>query len=645
MEESALEEYKSSLDWGAELVPSLMWILKYWAGAAAITLMVVILLARFTVWGRQYWRITGDYFKGRDSVRIWIWLAVLLLSVIIMVRIDVLLSYFSNDLYTALQVAFEATSANEARIRSDAIRGFWTALGIFGILATIYISMVMLDIYLTQRFIIRWRTWLTVRLTGAWLDDRAYYRGRFTDAQTDNPDQRIQQDVDIFTTGVGGTPNTPTNGTGSTLLFGAISSVTTVLAFIPILWNLSFPVTLFGVTLPKALFWVAFVYVFLATVVAIWIGRPLIRLSFRNEATNAAFRYALVRLRDAAEAVGFYRGEKTERGILRERFDGIITNYRDYVRKTLQFTGWNLAMSQAITPLPLAVQAQNLFSGKMDFGDVTQSASAFSSITNSLSFFRNVYDSFAAYRASIIRLYGLVEECHQSGKMPSLETVPSSDGSLQLSQVEVRTPAGGQLVDPLDLRLESGDSMVITGRSGAGKTTLLRSLAQMWPYATGTIRRPAEGNETMFLSQLPYVPLGDLRTVVSYPAESGDIPDSELERVLQQVALSHLAGRLDEVADWAKVLSPGEQQRIAFARILLTRPRAVFLDEATSALDEGLEYAVYDLLHSELPAMILVSVSHRPSVDQHHRQHLELLGDGEWRLGLVDKDPAGAGLP
>ena len=645
MEEIALEEYESSLDWGAELVPSLMWILRYWAGAAVITLVVVILLARFTVWGRQYWRITGGYFTGRDSVRIWIWLAVLLLSVIIMVRIDVLLSYFSNDLYTALQVAFEATSANEPEIRSDAISGFWTALGIFGILATIYISMVMLDIYLTQRFIIRWRTWLTLRLTGAWLDDRAYYRGRFTDPQTDNPDQRIQQDVDIFTTGVGGTPNTPTNGTGSTLLFGAISSVTTVLAFIPILWNLSFPVTLFGVTLPKALFWVAFVYVFLATVVAIWIGRPLIRLSFRNEATNAAFRYALVRLRDAAEAVGFYRGEKTERGILRERFDGIITNYRDYVRKTLQFTGWNLAMSQAITPLPLAVQAQNLFSGKMDFGDVTQSASAFSSITNSLSFFRNVYDSFAAYRASIIRLYGLVEACDQAGKMPSLETLPSTDGSLQLSGVEVRTPAGGQLVDPLDLRLESGDSMVITGRSGAGKTTLLRSLAEMWPYASGSIRRPAEGNETMFLSQLPYVPLGDLRAVVSYPAESGEIPEIELDRVLREVSLSHLIGRLNEIADWAKVLSPGEQQRIAFARILLTRPKAVFLDEATSALDEGLEYALYDLLHSQLPAMILVSVSHRPSVDQHHRQHLELLGDGGWQLGLVDKDPAGAGLP
>ncbi len=162
-----MEEYESSLDWGAELVPSLLWILKYWAGAAVITLVLLVLLARFTVWGRQYWRITGDYFSGRGSVRIWLWLAVLLLSVIIMVRIDVLLSYFSNDLYTALQVAFEATSANEDAIRADAISGFWFSLGVFGILATIYISMVMLDIYLTQRFIIRWRTWLTNRLTGA----------------------------------------------------------------------------------------------------------------------------------------------------------------------------------------------------------------------------------------------------------------------------------------------------------------------------------------------------------------------------------------------------------------------------------------------------------------------------------------------
>ena len=629
------------MDWGNELVPSLLWILKAWAISAALTLIARVLLARFTVWGRQYWRVTGGYFTGRSAVKLWVWLGVLLLSVMISVRISVLLSFFSNDLYTSLQVAFEATSANEEVMRADAIRGFWNALIIFGILATIYISQVMLDIYLTQRFIIRWRTWLTDRLTGDWLGDRAYYRGRFTDSQTDNPDQRIQADVDIFTTGTGGSPNSPTVGTGSMLLFGAVSSVSTVVAFIPILWNLSFDVTIFGVTLPKALFWVAFVYVFFATVVAFWIGRPLIRLSFRNELTNAAFRYALVRLRDAAEAVGFYRGETTERGLLRTRYDSIITNYRAYVRRTLQFTGWNLAMSQIITPLPLIVQAPNLFSGKMDFGDVTQSASAFSNISDSLSFFRNAYDQFAAYRASIIRLHGLVEANHLAREMPSLETVDSPDGSLELRRVEVRTPGGSQLVDPLDLRLEPGDSMVVTGRSGTGKTTLLRSLAQMWPYTSGTVQRPADGHQTMFLSQMPYVPLGDLRTVVSYPAAAGEISDEELQQVLAKVALPHLTNRLNEEEDWAKVLSPGEQQRVAFARILLTRPKVALLDEATSALDEGLEFVVYDLVRTELPETVLVSVSHRPAVDQYHEQHLELLGDGAWRLGRVDRpEPA-----
>ena len=629
------------MDWGNELVPSLLWILKAWAISAALTLIVLVLLARFTVWGRQYWRVTGGYFTGRSAVKLWVWLGVLLLSVMISVRISVLLSFFSNDLYTSLQVAFEATSSNEEVMRADAIRGFWNALIIFGILATIYISQVMLDIYLTQRFIIRWRTWLTDRLTGDWLGDRAYYRGRFTDSQTDNPDQRIQADVDIFTTGTGGSPNSPTVGTGSMLLFGAVSSVSTVVAFIPILWNLSFDVTIFGVTLPKALFWVAFVYVFFATVVAFWIGRPLIRLSFRNELTNAAFRYALVRLRDAAEAVGFYRGETTERGLLRTRYDSIITNYRAYVRRTLQFTGWNLAMSQIITPLPLIVQAPNLFSGKMDFGDVTQSASAFSNISDSLSFFRNAYDQFAAYRASIIRLHGLVEANHLAREMPSLETVDSPDGSLELRRVEVRTPDGSQLVDPLDLRLEPGDSMVVTGRSGTGKTTLLRSLAQMWPYTSGTVQRPADGHQTMFLSQMPYVPLGDLRTVVSYPAAAGEISDEELQQVLAKVALPHLTNRLNEEEDWAKVLSPGEQQRVAFARILLTRPKVALLDEATSALDEGLEFVVYDLVRTELPETVLVSVSHRPAVDRYHEQHLELLGDGAWRLGRVDRpEPA-----
>ncbi|MEI6697506.1 MAG: ABC transporter ATP-binding protein/permease [Mycobacteriaceae bacterium] len=631
-----MDTYTPSRDWAHELVPSLVWILEAWAIAAALTMMVLVLLGRFTPWGRQYWRVTGGYFTGRQSLMIWVWLAVLLLSTMIAVRLNVLLSYQGNDLFEALQMAFTARGASDPMARDSAIHGFWISLVVFAVLATIYVSRVMLDIYLTQRFIIRWRTWLTDRLTGDWLSDRAYYRTRFTDTDTDNPDQRIQQDVDVFTTGVGASPNSPMVGSASMLVFGAISSVSNVVSFIPILWALSGPVTLFGITLDRALFWVAFIYVFFATFVAFYIGRPLVRLSFLNEATNAAFRYALVRLRDAAEAIGFYRGENVERGLLRRRYDAIIDNYRAFVRRTIGLTGWNLTMSQIISPLPLLVQAPRLFAGEVTFGDVTQSSSAFSTISDSLSFFRNAYDSFAAYRASIIRLHGMVETNQITRELPRLETHPSTDGSVELHRVEVRTPSGSQLVDPLDLRLEPGEGLVITGVSGVGKTTLLRSLAQMWPYTSGVLRRPVEGHQTMFLSQLPYVPLGDLRTVVSYPASAGEISDEDLQRTLTRVALSQLTGRLNEVQDWAKVLSPGEQQRVAFARVLLNKPRAVFLDEATSALDEGLEYAVYDLVRTELPNTILVSVSHRPSVERHHRRHLELLGEGAWRLGGVE---------
>ena len=630
-----MENFKPSLDWAHEFVPSMLWILKTYAITAVLSLLVLVLLAKFTVWGRQYWRITGDYFKGRKSIGVWAWVAVLLLSTIISVRLDVLLSYYGNDLFTSLQVAFQGRGADNDEMRESGIHGFWMSLIVFAILATIYISRVMLDIYLTQRFIIRWRMWLTDRVTCDWLDDRAYYRTRFTDSDIDNPDQRIQYDVDIFTAGVGSSPNTPMVGTSSTLLFGAINSLVTVVSFTLILWNLSGPLTSFGLTLGHALFWVVLIYVVFATIIAFWIGHPLIRLSFRNELTNAVFRYALVRLRDAAEAVGFYRGEDAERGLLRTKFAAIIANYRRFVNRTIALTGWNLSMSQIINPLPLVIQAPRLFKGQIDLGDVTQSSSAFGSIHDSLSFFRNAYDSFAAYRAAIIRLHGLVETNQAARELPTLTTVDSHDGSVELKRVEVRTPSGAQLVDPLDVRLEPGETLVITGRSGAGKTTLLRSLAQLWPYTSGTLCRPTEDHATMFLSQMPYVPLGDLRTVVSYPANSGEISDENLMRALSQVALSHLSNRLNDAQDWAKVLSPGEQQRIAFARVLLTRPRAVFLDESTSALDEGLEFALYDLVRTELPNTILVSVSHRHTVEQHHTRHLELLGEGEWRLGRI----------
>ncbi|GFG75991.1 ABC transporter ATP-binding protein/permease [Mycobacterium botniense] len=632
--------FTPSIDWGHALPDSLWWIAQAWAISAVCVVVMLVVLRYAAPWGRQYWRVTHGYFTGVRAVPVWLMLAVLLLSVIVAVRLNVLLSYQGNDLNTAVQKAVEGLASGNDEVKRSGIHGFWMSLGIFCVLAAIFVARVMADIYLTQRFIIAWRVWLTDHLTNDWLDGRAYYRDLFIDNTIDNPDQRIQQDIDIFTAGAGGTPNIPSNGTGSTLLFGAVESVVSVFSFTAILWNLSGRLNVLGVEIPRAMFWTVIIYVLVATIVAFWIGRPLIWLSFRNEKLNAAFRYALVRLRDAAEAVGFWRGERAERSQLWQRFTPIIDNYRRYVRRTIGFNGWNWSMTQLIVPLPWVIQAPRLFAGKIQFGDVTQTATAFGNIEESLSFFRNQYDAFAAFRAAIIRLHGLVDANTRGRELPVLATAPSGDGSVELDGVEVRTPQGAQLIDPLDIRLDRGDSLVITGPSGSGKTTLLRSLAELWPYTSGTLRRPDGDYETMFLSQLPYVPLGDLRAVVSYPSAPGEIPDDVLREALAKVALAHLGERLDEQADWAKVLSPGEQQRVAFARVLLTKPKAVFLDESTSALDEGLEFALYQLLRSELPDTILVSVSHRHTVEQHHEHLLELLGEGEWRLSRIEREPA-----
>ncbi|HUH68812.1 MAG TPA: ABC transporter ATP-binding protein/permease [Mycobacterium sp.] len=635
-----MERFKPSIDWGHELVSSTRWILEAWAVTGTCLLIVAIVVVQFTRWGGQFWRITGDYFTGRRSAPVLTLFSVLLLSVMISVRITVLLTYYSNDLYSALQTAFQGAAAGDDVVRDSGIHGFWVAIWTFCVIATLHVIQVMADLYLAQRFFIRWRVWLTDRLTADWLDGRAYYRGRFIEPPIDNPDQRIQQDIDIFTAGVGGATNTPSVGTSATLLFGAVRSVVSVVSFATILWHLSGTLVVLGISIPKALFWVVFAHVLVATVIAFWIGHPLIRFSFRNERFNAAFRYALVRLRDAAEPVSLYRGEPAERAQLGYRFAETIANYRRYLRRTIGFLGWNVTMSQTINPLPFIVQAPRLFAGSIKLGGVIQSAGAFGQIEESLSFFRNAYDRFASYRAAIIRLNGLAEANAKARKLSELSVVASNDGSLKLSDVEVRTPAGKQLIEQLDLRLVPGDALVITGTSGCGKTTLLRTLAQLWPYASGTLRCPDGQKDVMFVPQLSYLPLGDLRAVVSYPAMEGEIDDRTLRHALVMVTMPNLITRLDEVQDWAKVLSPGEQQRIAFARVLVTKPKVVFLDEATSALDEGLEFALYELLRKELPDCIVVSATHRSTVEPHHHQELELFGDGRWRLSRIGEPVA-----
>lgn len=633
-----LKPFTPSIDWSDELLHSLVWLAEAWAIAALCTFATLTVLARYTTWGRQFWTVTGAYFTGRHSVKPWLLIGAMLLSVIIGVRLSVLFSYQSNDLYSAAQIAVQGFATGNEAVKDSGVRGFWLSLLIFSLLAAILVARVLIDLFMTQRFMLAWRTWLTDRLTGDWLDGRAYYRARFIDQTIDNPDQRIQSDIDVFTALSGPQPNTPHQTSNGTLPFGAISSIVSVISFTSILWNLSGDLNVFGIEIPRAMFWSVFVYVAFATVVAFALGRPLIRLSFNNEKFNAAFRYALVRLRDAAESVALYRGEKAERVQLRERFAPVVSNYKRFVNRTIVFTGWNLSMNHIIIPLPWLLQAPRLFAGQIQLGAVTQSVTAFGAIQDALSFFRNSYDTFAGYRASIIRLHGLVTANSESRELPMVTIIETRDSVIELDDIEVRNPAGEPLVSDLNLSLGPGNAMIITGESGTGKTTLLRSLAQLWPYASGTMHCPQGENETLFLSQLPYVPLGDLRTVVSYPREPGDIPDNALREALLAVALPRYVDRLAVIDDWAKVLSPGEQQRIAFARVLLTKPKAVFLDEATSALDEPLEFMIYGLVRRELPDTVFVSVTHRTTVDKHHEHRLELLGGGEWRLGRIDDE-------
>ena len=581
---------------------SVVWLCKAFAISLVGMAAVAVLLGRFTVWGRQFLRITSTYFNPRASLVPLVWLAVIVFMTLFAVRMNILFSFWYNGFYSAMQ-------------NLDA-GAFWRMLGLFGILAAVHVARALVSFFLQQSFQIRWRTWLTHVLIERWLSRQAYYRSQFIPASADNPDQRIQQDVESFVSST------------LSLSMGLLDAVVSLFAFTLILWNLSGVLEIFGWEIPRAMVFAVYLYVIVATVFAIKIGRPLIQLNFLNEQLGANFRYALMRLREYGESIAFYRGEKVERVALMRRFRDVIVNLWAIIFRSVKFQGFNLAISQAAVVFPFIVQAPRLLSKQITLGDVMQTAESFSQVQNALSFIRTSYDNFAGYRAVINRLAGFLESMDAARKLPSAR-VEADDGHFSVESLSVRTPTGDVLVKDLTLAIPGQTSILIRGKSGIGKTTLLRALAGLWPHADGTVRRPA-GKQALFLPQKPYLPLGTLRAALFYPATARH--DAQAAEILRRCQLGHLVNALDDTDDWSRRLSLGEQQRLAIGRVLLNHPRIVFLDEASSAMDEGLEHAMYQLLRESLPETIMVSVGHRSTLIEFHTRELELLGGGRWQL-------------
>ncbi|MFJ4376471.1 ABC transporter ATP-binding protein/permease [Pseudomonas japonica] len=592
------------MDWHQALQDSLIWL----AGACVITFFSLALCAKLAIrctrWGQQFWQIAGPYLSPKHSWRPLLTYSLLIVLALFAVRLNVLFSFWYNGFYSALQ-GLDQTA-------------FWYLLGVFAVLASIHVLRALFTYYVTQAFTIRWRTWLTKRLARDWMDGDAYYRGQFLEHPVDNPDQRIELDVTTFVAG------------SISLSLGAISALVSLVAFTGILWGLSAPLSVVGVEVPRAMVFAVYVYVLIATWIAFKLGKPLIRLNFLNEKLTANFRYALMRLREYAENVAFYQGAAIERDTLLGRFMALIRNVWALVYRNLKFDGFNLAVSQVAVVFPFILQAPRFFSGAIKLGDVMQTSQAFGQVQDSLSFFRESYDTFAQYRATLDRLTGFLDANAEARALPHVQRVNQAD-ALEIRGMQVMRPDGHALLKDFDLRLHPGDSLLIKGPSGCGKTTLLRAVAGLWPYAEGEVRCPG-GTEALFLSQRPYLPLGMLRTAVAYPATGSPEDDQRLGQALREVNLGHLVDKLDDSNDWARILSVGEQQRLAFARVLFNKPRIVFLDESTSAMDEGLEHALYGLLRERMADSMLVSVGHRATLAGFHSHHLELDGLGGWRI-------------
>ena len=594
------------MDYGQEAITSLLWVLQTLAITALIFSFGIFLLVRFSRWGKQFWQFADGYLSPKRSVKPLLFFLLIVALTLVSVRISLVYSEWYNNMYTSLQEFNQAV--------------FWQQMGLFCVIAACAVSTSLASYYIEQRFIISWIAWLNDELTNKWMTNRAYYKTQYLSANLDNPDQRIQQDVQSYVK------------TTLSLSTGVIDAVTSMISYTILLWGLAGPMLVLGVEIPHMMVFLVFAYVIFTTLIAFWLGRPLIHLNFANERLNANYRYSLIRVKEYAESIAFYAGEKVEQNQLYRQFRAVINNMWNIVFRTLKFSGFNLIVSQISVVFPLLIQVGRYFEKQIKLGDLMQTLQVFGKLHTNLSFFRNSYDTFAGYKATLDRLTGFTYAIDMANRESETD-IRNSENDVIFKDLSIKNPFGRTLINNVNLTLPQGASLLIQGDSGVGKTTLLRTAAGLWSYSQGTVYCPLDSQ--LFLAQKNYLPQGDLSTALAYPKNSADIDRPLAEEILRKVQLGHLIERLEQEQDWTRILSLGEQQRLAFGRLLLHKPKVAFLDEATASMDEGLEDAMYRLLKSELPNTTLISVGHRSTLKRYHRQQLQIFTDGSWALNEI----------